>query len=310
MTPARHIALQAFFLSLSCSFLLSQSFPQSHPDPSLHRQLEQLVAGFGGNVGLYVRHLSNGSTVSINADSLFPTASMIKVPILCALAARIQRNELRHDSVVVYRDSMKYDDGITGSFKDSTRIPIQQLAHLMISVSDNTASLWLQSLAGTGIEINTWLEQNGFRNTRVNSRTPGREDMRSLYGWGVTTPREMADLVALIRTGKAVSPAASDWMYRILCRSNLTQQALSQIPPYVQAASKQGAVNESRSEVVLVNSHSGDYVFCVITKNQTDQSWGRNNEGYTLIRNISRALWRAFEPKDTWHPVLEIEETR
>jgi beta-lactamase class A len=48
---------------------------------------------------------------------------------------------------------------------------------------------------------------------------------------------------------------------------------LSQIPPTVQVASKQGAVNQSRSEVVLVNAPSGDYVFCVITKNQQDESW-------------------------------------
>ena len=172
----------------------------------------------------------------------------------------------------------------------------------MISVSDNTASLWLQALAGTGTSINRWLEENGFHHTRVNSRTPGREEMRSIYGWGVTTPREMAGLLALIRGGKAVSPAASEEMYRILSKSYWDREGLSQIPPTVQAASKQGAVNASRSEVVLVNAPSGDYVFCVITKHQEDQSWKKENEGFVLIRNISRLLWKYFEPTSNWDP--------
>lgn len=254
-------------------------------------------------MGVYVRNLKTGQSAAFNADSLFPTASTIKVPILCALFDRIEKGEVNYDEAIVYRDSMKYDDGVTGSFRDSTRIPMRELAHLMISVSDNTASLWLQALAGTGTVINNWLDQNGFRQTRVNSRTPGREEIRSIYGWGVTTPREMAQLVTLIRAGKAVSPAASEEMYRTLCRSYWNGEALSQIPPYIQAASKQGAVNASRSEVVLVNAPSGDYVFCVITKNQEDQSWKKENEGYVLIRRISVFLWKYFEPTSSWSPL-------
>ncbi|UCD38677.1 MAG: hypothetical protein JSW54_04145 [Fidelibacterota bacterium] len=83
--------------------------------------------------------------------------------------------------------------------------------------------------------------------------------------------------------------------------------ALSEIPPTIQAASKQEAVNQSRSEVVLVNAPSGDYVFAVITKNQEDESWGRENEGFVLLRTISRLLWQTFEPDSDWQPAAGIE---
>jgi beta-lactamase class A len=99
-----------------------------------------------------------------------------------------------------------------------------------------------------------------------------------------------------------VSPAASEEMYRHLTRSYWTGEALSQLPPTVQAASKQGAVDRSRSEVVLVNAPSGDYVFCLITKNQQDQSWTYDNEGYVLLRRVSALLWRHFEPRHPWTP--------
>lgn len=278
---------------------------QPSADNALRLEIEKLCAGFKGVAGVYVRNLKTGHSVAVHADSLFPTASMIKVPILCALFHKIDKGEVGYEETLVYRDSMKYDDGVTGSFRDSTRIPVRELAHLMISISDNTASLWLQALAGTGIAINQWLEENGFRRTRVNSRTPGREEMRSLYGWGVTTPREMAELMVLIRSGKAVSPSASEEMYRILCKPYWDREALSQIPPDIQAASKSGAVNASRSEVVLVNAPSGDYVFCIITKNQEDQSWKNENDGFMLIRNVSRLLWKHFEPDSRWVPLRE-----
>ncbi len=62
-------------------------------------------------------------------------------------------------------------------------------------------------------------------------------------------------------------------------------------------------MDESRSEVVLVNAPSGDYVFCVITDEQEDQSWGADNEGFVLIRRVSALLWEHFEPEHPWRPV-------
>ena len=178
---------------------------------------------------------------------------------------------------------------------------------LMITTSDNTAALWLQSLAGTGTVINQWLADHGFDSTRVNSRTPGREASRATYGWGQTTPREIARLLVMIREGRAVSPAASQEMYRILTRIYWNGVALSQLPPWVQAASKQGAVDHSRSEVVLVNAPSGDYVFSIITKNQEDDSWAPDNAGWVLIRRLSALLWQYFEPHHPWSPAPGAE---
>jgi beta-lactamase class A len=112
----------------------------------------------------------------------------------------------------------------------------------------------------------------------------------------------MAGLLTMIRDGKAVDAGASDAMYRTLTRSYWNGQALSQLPPWVQAASKQGMVNRSRSEVVLVNAPSGDYVFAISTRNQQDSSWTNENEGYVLIRKISAMLWQEFEPKHPYTP--------
>jgi beta-lactamase class A len=279
-------------------------------DPILQRQLAAAVRGFDGKVGIYVRNLRTGRYAAIQADSAFPTASMIKVPILIATFDAIDQGKLQYTQQLTYTDSLAYvdEDELGYQLKDSAKVRLSWVEMMMLTLSDNTSALWLQYLAGTGTTINSWLENHGFKVTRVNSRTPGRHDIWQQYGWGMTTPREMTDLFVMIREGRAVSPAASQEMYRHLTRSYWNAEALSQLPPWVQAASKQGFVSHSRSETVLVNAPSGDYVFSIITKEQADSSGDASNAGFVLIRKVSALLWKHFEPTHPFTPAEGVEK--
>jgi beta-lactamase class A len=280
-----------------------------HEDRALRQKLEPLLSGFNGDAGLYVRNLRTGKTVSIQADTIFPTASMVKVPITVGVFNKIEKGDLAFDSLLTYRDSLLYEgEDILGSFRDGEKIKLSKVIMLMLTMSDNTASLWCQLMAGTGTEINRWLSDNGFRHTRVNSRTEGRAGDWRKYGWGQTTPREMATLLIRIRNGEVISPRASERIYRNLSHIYWDENSLAMIPPHVQAASKSGWVSRSRSEVVLVNAPHGDYVFCLITKNQKDERFTYDNEGSVLLREVSRIVWSHFEPDSRWKPAEKIEE--
>lgn len=293
---------------LSIFLLLTSLTTFAQTDKKLTAQLQNAVKGFNGDIGVYVQNLKTGKTAAINADSLFPTASMIKVSILTGLMDKIEKGELKYNQKLVYRDSLLYaGEDILGSFKDKDTIQLSKVAMLMITMSDNTASLWLQKLVD-GAYINKWLEQNGFKVLRVNSRVAGREDVRKIFGWGVSTPYEMARLFTLIRQGKVVSEAASERMSRMLNRIYWDEKALSQIPPYVQAISKQGAVDEAKSETVLVNAPHGDYVFSVMTNNNKDQRWVPDNEASVLIKKISALLWHYYEPGSKWQPAAGVDK--
>ena len=289
-------------LKLLSILLIITSAVSAQTDKKLTSQLQDAIKGFNGQVGIYVHNLKTGKYAEINADTLFPTASMIKVSIQCGVMDKIEKGELKYNQKLIYRDSLLYPGvDILGSFRDKDTIELSKAVLLMITMSDNTASTWLQKIV-TGEYINNWLEQNGFKVMRVNSRVKGREKIRSQYGWGVSTPREMCRLFTMIRNGEAVSPAASERMYRNLIRIFWDDKALSQIPPYIQAASKQGALDESKSETVLVNAPHGDYVFSIITNNIKDQRWVPDNEADILIRKVSALLWHYYEPKSTWKP--------
>ncbi|MFN3240953.1 MAG: serine hydrolase [Planctomycetota bacterium] len=321
MNPTTLLRPSSSLLAMLCVVLLVVLFAgascRTAPRPTrglgegLGERLAERLAQFDGEVGIYVHHLDNGQTVAIDADRTFPTASMIKVPILGALFDRIERGELGYRDKLTYTaDRLYAGEDLLGSFADGQPITLDKLAFLMITTSDNTASLWCQELAGTGTAINAWLQQNGFEGTRVNSRTDGREADRKRYGWGQTTPREMARLLVLIRDRQLVSPAASEEMARCLARIYWDGEALAPIPPDVATMSKQGAVSASRSEVVLVHAPHGDYVFCVITNGQRDRSWQHDNDGFVLLRDVSRILWQHFEPGRPYSPPAGTERYR
>lgn len=273
-------------------------------DSKLQKKIEAAIKGFDGDIGIYVKNLRTGKTASLNADTIFPTASIVKVPILIGIMDKIQSGELTYDSTLVYKDSLLYEgEDILGSFKNDEKVLLKKVMMLMLTTSDNTASLWLQSLAGKGTRINEILDSLGLIYTRVNSRTPGRENNRTQYGWGQTTPREMGSLFEKIYRNEVFSVAACDRMMRSLGRNYWDlNEAISQIPPYIEVFSKNGCVNASRSEVLLVNAPHNPYLFSIFTKNNKDAQWTHNNEAWTMARKISLMLWRYFEEKDKWQP--------
>ncbi len=267
-------------------------------DQKLQRKVEELIKGFQGDIGIYVKSLKTGKVVAVNADSVFPTASMVKVPILVGIIDKLNKGELSYHQSLEYNDSLLYEGvDILGSFKNKEKIDLSKVLMLMLTTSDNTASLWLQQLAGTGTRINQLMDSLGFKHTRVNSRTAGRESNRSSYGWGQTTAFEMASLLERIYKKEILSDSSCIRMMRLLGRNYWDEEGLSAIPPTVEVFSKNGAVNASRSEVMLVNAPHHPYVVCIVTKNNKDQSWTAANEAWTLTRKLSALLWNYFEPK-------------
>lgn len=68
--------------------------------------LTEMAKEFNGDVGIYVKNLKTDKVASLNADIIFPTASMIKVPITCHIFDKIEKGELAYNTQLVYKDSL------------------------------------------------------------------------------------------------------------------------------------------------------------------------------------------------------------
>ncbi len=295
-----------------CLFLLCWlAFPSLHAqqeDKELTKILANTIKGFRGDVGIYVHHFSKNKTVSLQGDSIFPTASLVKLPILVGVFQKIDHGQLMLQTNYRYLTERTYGgSGLMQFFKDSVNVDLSTMVSLMLSYSDNVASIWCQELAGGGLAINPLMEKLGLMHTKVNSRTAGRETDWQHYGWGQTSPRDMVTLISLIRQGKVFNERLSEKMYRYLKNQYYNERSLAQFPAYVATASKTGSIDKARGEVVFVHAPSGDFAFAVLTKNNEDTQWTPANEAEVLTRKIAALLWNHFEPKAQYKAFVPVE---
>ena len=103
----------------------------------------------------------------------------------------------------------------------------------------------------------------------------------------------MGLLLEKMYKGQIISDSISKKMIRLLGRNYWDEQALSQIPANIFVASKNGAVDASRSEVLLVMARK-PYILSIFTNNNKDKSWSDNNEAWLLTKKISALVWKYF----------------
>src|SRR5882762_10125484 len=101
MNTARYTLL--FLIFFPASFLHAQK-----KDKKLEAQIALLLQGFNGEAGVFVKNLRSGRIASIHADTLFPTASMVKIPILIGIMNKIDAEELQYHQQMIYQDSLLY----------------------------------------------------------------------------------------------------------------------------------------------------------------------------------------------------------
>jgi beta-lactamase class A len=274
----------------------------------LKASMDKVADSFHGTLG-YSLHFRGkpDESISRNGDEPFPTASTIKSTIMCEVLHQVEQGKIKWTDMVEVQPGTndREEGGFAYYFKDGTKIPVREWVHLMITVSDNTATIRLRRLVGQK-NVNEWLTSHDFKQTKLlNGEQTDELGLRPLqrkYGLGMTTPNEMAKLMDLIRDNKAGSPASCDRMMRILTHQYWDDGTIGQAPPYTHSASKTGGIGDTRSDVALVTAPKGEYVLTIYTKGQADESWSKMNEGNVVIRTLAAMVWRHFDPDKTWSP--------
>ena len=274
-------------------------------EAELHDRVHDAVARLDGRASVYLRHFGTGREIAIDADDVYPAACIVKVPILLALLERVEAGDIDWGAPLLVTDDRAYGLNQTiDRLRPGSSVDLEELIFFMIAPSDVAAGLWCQDLAGGGAAVNAWLERRGYERTRINSRTPGREQDFAEWGWGQTTPRECIGLLASIRERRAVSPAADAYADRLLGSSIFVQDSMAALPTDVHVITKTGAVDRSRSEALLISSPTGAIGCCVMTDCLADATWSLDNAGQRLLRDITGLVWLAWgSGSHTSHPV-------
>ncbi len=264
---------------------------------ALHRQLDAIAKAHHGVLGYSVMNLDTGERLSFRGDETFPTASLIKVPILVTLYDLVERNQLSlNDPLTVLKIDQVPGSGVLRLMHPGMLLSVHDAAALMIVLSDNTATnLILDRI----IIRRVWdkMEALGLPHSKVHSKTFLRNssvamDSSVKYGLGVSTPNEMARLFGLLANGKAVSPAADSSML-VLLAENADGDSMQRTIDGMSVPHKTGATDSVRTECALFRLQSR-VVACGFTKENKDIRWLVDNEGQVTLGKIGAAVVAAW----------------
>jgi beta-lactamase class A len=269
-----------------------------HADTAaLHRVLDSIADAHHGIVGYSVIDLETGARINRRGDETFPTASLIKVPILVTVFDLVAKGQLSlDDPLTVLRIDQVPGSGIIQFLHNGTILTVHDAAWLMSTISDNTAT---NLLLDRIIIRRVWAKMDslGLQHTRVHSKSFLRNssvamDSSVKYGLGVTTPNEMAHLFELMARGKAVNSTADSTMLDIL-EHNTTDFMLQRYLVGARAAHKDGETDAVRTECTLWYLKNR-VVACVMTKENKDQRWILDNEPQLTLASMGLAIVSAF----------------
>ncbi len=135
----------------------------------LGEQVEAAVAGQPGVFGVYARNLGTDETIAINADRVFSAESTAKVFVLVYYSQLVASGVVDPTTRVCLDDESRYiGTGVLRFLDDGLEPTLDDLAWLMIIVSDNTATAMLMQTIGGPAEVNAAMRDLGYPTARLN----------------------------------------------------------------------------------------------------------------------------------------------
>ena len=275
----------------------------------LEASIRETDQSLDGVMGVAILDLATGRTLLFHSDEVLPTASSIKIAILAELYHEAQQGQLRLGELYTLQQAdIVGGSGIAGMFTSGvTRLTLRDLAALMISVSDNSATNVIIDRIGME-NVNVMLDSLGLTKTRLRRKmmdlkaaAEGREN--------VATPHEMMLLLEDLYRGKLLGRELSEDFFKVLSihkESYITRG----LPEEVRVASKPGELEGVRNESGIVFTGKRPFVISVMTSYLRDE-----REGGKAITRIATAAYRMFDrlssaspygrvisPRDTGHP--------
>jgi len=226
------------------------------------------VGGANVHVGVAAINLGTGDKLMWHADDEFPSASVMKLPILVELERQVAAGQ------VSWTESLRSE------------------ASAMVAISDNTAA---NEIAGVihPESVNGSMAKLGLSGTHfVNLFNDARSSQNP--GENQTTPANMARLLQLVASDQIVSPQASADIRGLLARNTDRSKLVRLLPPDASVAHKSGWYDGVANDVgiVTVDRVPTKWVIAVFSEGVRDAETGNQ-----LVAVISKAVYDAWAPR-------------
>ena len=275
-----------------------------HASQDLDAQIKIRIAQTQGTVSLFAKNLDSGATYALHADAKVRTASTIKLPVMVECFKAVADGRMKWSTPLLLRDEDKVSgSGVLFEFSHGAKIALRDAMHVMIVLSDNTATnLLIDKL--TANAVNKTMDALGLPETRslrkirgdgTKLKAPtgwsdaGLKEENKKYGLGVSTPREMVKLLELLENGKVVNATASKEMIEILKRQQL-RDGIARRTADLPVATKTGALDHLRSDVAILYTPKGRIAMAITIDDMPGIDYSPDNPGLLLIADLSQLI--------------------
>jgi len=264
--------------------------------------LQPLIDAHEGEVSVMVKHLEKGESFAFREDQPMATASMIKFPLMVTAYQAVEDGTLKLDKTI----TLKKEDKVPGSgiltpdFSEGSQFSLYDAIHLMMDYSDNTATNLVIDQVGLDV-TGKLMKTLGCSNTVLHSKVFRRDtsifpERSKKFGLGSTTAGEMVTLLEMLQAGKLVSKNASLQMLAHMTNDKSKFQA--HLPAGVSVAHKGGSVSAVRCDAGILGTPNGPIALCVMTENNKDRRWSKDNAAEALCAAIAKRVYDHFNQGD------------
>ncbi len=276
---------------------------------SLAEKLGQICDGFDGRIGLSAYNFQTNETVGCRAEEVFPTASVIKLPVLLTLMQQVEDGEYSlDDPLMLRRGDQIGGSGLLQFLSPGLTMPIRDWAFLMMSISDNLATNVLIDQVGPE-KVRTWLTDNGYPDIQLRRKidfTILNKDQNEL---GTATPAALTRMMTAVFQNKHFTPTASQEMLRMM--NKVGSDRIGRYLPFepfgsevaeeakLNLAGKTGSLKGMRAQTAVVwrgkrEDNRGFAITVINEGNQAPELWNPDAPGVLIIGRLARVVYDAW----------------
>ena len=273
---------------------------------SLMERLETICNDFNGRIGFHAQNLQTNEIYGFNATTIFPTASVIKLPVLIAMMQQIEDGQYSlQDPIMRRRADQIGGSGILQYLSPGLLMPIRDWAFLMMNISDNLATNVLLDHVGLGY-VQNWLRENNYADVEIHRKIDFDALAKNLKDLGTATPAGLTRMITAVFRREVVSTAACDEMMRTM--DKVGADRMGRYLPFnpfgeleaednkLQLAGKTGSLKGVRAQTAVIwrgawQEQKGFSITVMTDGNPAPETWSPDAEGTLVIGRVARAIY-------------------
>jgi beta-lactamase class A len=183
-------------IALALLALLSIGAADSPADRKLLAEINSIRRAFPGDMAVYMKNLATGEEIALDADRVYETYSVIKIPVMVEVLRRVERGDFSlTDRIELKSADRRRGSGLLARLDFGLRPTVKDLLTLMIVISDNTATDLLADKVGRD-NVTRTMHELGLKRTSIEFSV--LDDYRAWFAYmdpaqRLSTPEEVFD---------------------------------------------------------------------------------------------------------------------